>query len=189
MKPPVSVSHSRRQALPSSHSARQDLLPLSGDDVLSMVAMTGRCASADHGRPFVDRDCGGRTAVAVDAAPFGAALLCSECGPGPSRTRSTELCEAKAEAVRHGIARAMALAAAPFSNCGPGPSASTRNAYCREGKAEAGRQGVAGAVALGAAPFGASSSLIGPADTRLQRTQRLRVSLIKIVRRWLPWAQ
>lgn len=91
--------------------------------------------------------------MAVDAAPFGAALLCSECGPGPSRTRSTERCEAKAEAVRSGIARAMALATAPFPNCGPGPSASTRNAYCREGKAEAGRQGVAGAVALGAAPF------------------------------------
>ena len=114
----------------------------------------GRCASAGHGRAFADRDCGRRTAVAVDAAPFGAARLHSECGPGPSRTRGAEFCEAKAEAVRHGIARAMALEAAPFSNCGPGPSASTRNAYCREGKAEAGRQGVAGAVALGAAPFG-----------------------------------
>ena len=70
-------------------SARQDLLPLSGDDVLSM-ADDGRCASAGHGRAIADRDCGRRTAVAVDAAPFGAALLYSECGPGPSRTRGAE---------------------------------------------------------------------------------------------------
>ena len=114
----------------------------------------GSCASAGHGRAIADRDCCRRRAVAVDAAPFGAARLNSECGPGPSRTRSAEFCEAKAEAVRHGIARAVALDTAPFPSCGPGPSASTRSAYCREGKAEAGRQGSARAVALGAAPFG-----------------------------------
>ena len=122
--------------------------PEHGDD--------GRCASAGHGRAIADRDCcrRRRRAVAVDEAPFGAARLNSERGPGPSRTRGAGSCEAKAEAVRHGIARAVALDAAPFPSCGPGPSARTRNAYCREGKAEAARQGVAGAVALGAAPSG-----------------------------------
>ena len=149
----MSVSHSRRQALPSSPLRRVRSQPLSGDDVLSM-AMTGVAPVPATVAPSLTETAAAETAVAVDAAPFGAARLNSERGPGPSRTRGAEFCEAKAEAVRHGIARAMALDAAPFPNCGPGPSASTRSAYCREGKAEAGRQGVAGAVALGAAPSG-----------------------------------
>ena len=158
---PMIEASVERETLPApgftlvTTSARQDLLPLSGDGALSMVAMTGpapvtttaapsltETAAAEQQWPWMQR----RSVRLASARNVAQARCC--------RTRDAESCEAKAEAVRHGIARAMALAAAPFPNCGPGPSASTRNAYCREGKAEAGRQGVAGAVALGAAPFG-----------------------------------
>ena len=154
---PMIEASSERESLSApgftlvSTSASQQ--PLSGDDVLSM-AMTGVAPAPATVAPSPTE-----TAAAEEQWPWmqrRSARLASnsECGPGPSRTRGAGSCEAKAEAVRHGIARAVALATAPFPSCGPGPSASTRNAYCREGKAEAGRQGVARAVALGAAPSG-----------------------------------
>ena len=134
-------------------SAREDLLPLSGDDVLSM-AMTGVAPAPATVAPSLTE-----TAAAEQQWPWmqrRPARLAStrNVAQAQAAPAAPSSCEAKAEAVGHGIARAMALDAAPFPNCGPGPSASTRSAYFREGKAEAGRQGVAGAVALGAAPSG-----------------------------------
>ena len=134
-------------------SVREDLLPLSDDDVLGM-AMTGvapapatvapsltETAEAEQQWPWMQRR----------SARLSSARNVAQAQAAPA---APSVAKPKPKPFVSGIARAMALATAPFSNCGPGPSASTRNAYCREGKAEAGRQGVAGAVALGAAPFG-----------------------------------
>ena len=102
-----------------STSASQ--LPLSGDDVLSMVAMTGVAPAPTTVAPSLTE-----TAAAEEQWPWmqrRSARLAStrNCGPGPSRTRGAGSCEAKAEAVRHGIARAMALASSAVPELRPRP--------------------------------------------------------------------
>ena len=186
MKPPVTVSRSRRQALPSSlrrggvAATLRRRRPEHGDD--------GCCASAGRGRAIADRDCGRREQqwpwMQRRPARLAATRNVAQAQAVPATPSS---CEAKAEG-GHGSAAAMALDAAAFSNCCQGPSASTHSAYFREGKAEAGRQGRARALAMGAAPS------CGPrrySDCRILGSAHPTPSssLIKIIRRWLPWAQ
>ena len=187
---PMIEASLEREQLPApgftlvTNSANQQ--PLSGDDVLSM-AMTGVAPVPTTVAPspaeLLPPKSSGR-----DAAPLGAACLHSECGRGPSRTRGAGSCEAKAEAIRHGIARAVALEAAPLADRGPGPSASARDAYRRAGKAETDRQRIRKSSGPGCSAVRWSSSLRRPADTRLSTPNALELA-DKIARRWLPWAQ
>ena len=135
-----------------SPSASQQ--PLSGDDVLSM-AMTGVAPAPATVAPSLTETAAAETSSGrgCSAVRRGSPPLGMWPRPKPHPRRRV-LAKPKPKPFVMASQGAVALDAAPFPSCGPGPSASTRSAYCREGKAEAARQGVAGAVALGAAPSG-----------------------------------